>query len=587
MQDSFNRVSRSSRLITLFKYFFLFLLVLTLSVVGSSDWDRPANTDYCSGGVCDGNLHVNGDFSVTGDRINITVQDVNVTGNAEFQNNVSMLQRLTVADRIGIGTDNPQTKLQIDIGTEDEGLSIISTDNVARLRFEDRSDPAYLFVDNGYVGLGFEPYRGIFNNGIIIKYDGKVGIGTVAPSVLLDVAGDTKVKNLNIVNGSIVIDDVYPDPPPGYYGTPFNFDVTQDERNVNVAALYMYSEAAGERIFFGKSGHTVYALNFKYVTGFEEFPNFLEPKGNFIINMKWQKSLTLRHNPTYGVGSFIYPYSTPAIGDDTVGYFHFKSNQRDVGVTGKAFVLDTSYTRTAGKLLSIRNNGVDKFIVDYKGNLMAKGDINAVNNINASNNITVGNNIIVDGDGYFNGKIGIGTNTPSHELNVLGSANITGNITAQNVFLPAFIFAHSNTTFAVASAGVFYNITFDMEISEPKLRMTHTHNDGSNDTFTIVDDGYYTLDYSMTFSDDSPSPTAHIVTRITKNDVEIHGSLLEQDATRQYADFTLFHASIDYFVAGDKIRFQFASDDTDVSLTSHRTYGDHDETAVIRIIRIA
>ncbi len=185
------------------------------------------------------------------------------------------------------------------------------------------------------------------------------------------------------------------------------------------------------------------------------------------------------------------------------------------------------------------------------------------------------------------GNVGIGTSTPQQKLNVIGNGNFTGNVTAENVFLPSFLFAHLNKTIPVASAGDWYNITFDEEEADPKRRITHTYNDITNDTFTIIDDGYYNIHYAMSFSSSNAAPTSHIIMRVIKNGLEIGGSLLEEDATKQYSDFTISNGPIVYLVTGDEIVFQFTSDDTDVSLTSHRSYGDHHDTAIIKIIRIA
>ncbi|KKL71428.1 hypothetical protein LCGC14_2094970, partial [marine sediment metagenome] len=150
-----------------------------------------------------------------------------------------------------------------------------------------------------------------------------------------------------------------------------------------------------------------------------------------------------------------------------------------------------------------------------------------------------------------------------------------------------FLFAHTNDTIPVASAGVWYNITYSEEVSSPKLRITHTHDDNTNDTFIIQDDGYYNIHYAMSFQDATATPSAHIVMRVIKNDVEIPGTLLEEDSSKQYADFTVSNGPIVYLVTGDEIKFQFTSDDTDVSLTSHRTYGVHHDTSVIKIIKIS
>jgi len=150
-----------------------------------------------------------------------------------------------------------------------------------------------------------------------------------------------------------------------------------------------------------------------------------------------------------------------------------------------------------------------------------------------------------------------------------------------------YIFAHTNNTMNVGSAGIWYNISFDEEESTPKSKIDHTYNDNTNDTFTIIENGYYDISYSMSFSDASASPSGHIVMRVVKNGVEISGTLLEEDSTKQYSDFTISNGAFVYLIIGDKIKFQFTSDDTDVSLTSHRTYGDHHDTAILKIIRIA
>lgn len=182
-----------------------------------------------------------------------------------------------------------------------------------------------------------------------------------------------------------------------------------------------------------------------------------------------------------------------------------------------------------------------------------------------------------------------GTVAENVVINLTNDGDIvaTGNITADNAFLPSFVFAHTNNTIPVAVAGTWYNVTFDEEAASPKLRITHTHSDDTNTTFTIIDPGYYNIHYAMSFSDSQATPSNHIVMRVVKNDVEIAGSLLEEDSTKQYSDFTISNGPIAYLTVGDEIQFQFTSDATTVSLTAHRTYGDHHDTAVVKIVRIA
>lgn len=191
------------------------------------------------------------------------------------------------------------------------------------------------------------------------------------------------------------------------------------------------------------------------------------------------------------------------------------------------------------------------------------------------------------------GDVGILTTTPTHELNVVGDVNITGNgifggnVTAENVFLPAYISVHTNSTIAVASAGVWYNVTFDHEADEFKKRITHATNDNTNTTFTIQDTGMYELTYTMIFEDSAASPNAHIVTRVTKNDVELNGFTIEKDSTKQNSDFGLHHSDLVELSVNDKIKLSFTSDDTTVSLITHLTYGDHKNTGHLTIKRIA
>jgi len=150
---------------------------------------------------------------------------------------------------------------------------------------------------------------------------------------------------------------------------------------------------------------------------------------------------------------------------------------------------------------------------------------------------------------------------------------------------PAYIFAHTNSTIPVAVSGVWLNVTFDEEQSFSK-DIIHNYNDETNDTFTINTDGVYDMVYHLTFQDTAPAPNGHITIRIIKNGVELDGSLLEEDSTKQYSEFTIGNGGIFDLIKGDEIKFQFTSDDTTISLFSHNTYGTHKDTAVIKIKRI-
>ncbi len=205
------------------------------------------------------------------------------------------------------------------------------------------------------------------------------------------------------------------------------------------------------------------------------------------------------------------------------------------------------------------------------------------------NDLTVVGDLTIDTNTLFvdstNDLVGIGTIIPSHKLEVIGNITASGNITAGNVWLPTFAFAHTDVTMDVLSSGVWQNVTFKEE-EAILAKITHTYNDATNDTFIIQDKGWYDITYSMAFSDSAPSPDGHVNMRIVKNNIEIDGSLLEEDTDKQYKDFTLSNGVIVWFEPEDRISFQFTADDTSIALDSHATYGVHKDTAVIKIKKI-
>lgn len=165
--------------------------------------------------------------------------------------------------------------------------------------------------------------------------------------------------------------------------------------------------------------------------------------------------------------------------------------------------------------------------------------------------------------------------------------DVAGNTTAENVHLPVYISAHTNNTIPVISAGVFENVTFDHEADEFKRRITHTFNDNTNITFTIIDTGIYEIMYTLTFEDSQATPLNHIVTRVMRNNVELEGFTIEEDTTKQNADLVIHHSDLVELTNGDDLQLQFTSDATTVSLITHLTYGNHQNTGHITIKRIA
>ncbi len=162
-----------------------------------------------------------------------------------------------------------------------------------------------------------------------------------------------------------------------------------------------------------------------------------------------------------------------------------------------------------------------------------------------------------------------------------------GNITAGNVFLPAYIFAHTSINLTLGVAGAAYNLTFNEEESSPKLDIQHTHTDATNDTFTIGSDGIYDISWHIAFVDKAANPTGHIVTRIIKNGVEIPGSVMEKDTTKQNDHITIDHNIIVSLSADDEIKVQIITDVTTISTETLGTYGVHKDSTTVDIHRIA
>ncbi len=195
-----------------------------------------------------------------------------------------------------------------------------------------------------------------------------------------------------------------------------------------------------------------------------------------------------------------------------------------------------------------------------------------------------------------NGDVGIGiVSSLLAKLHVLGNVffdgnlNVTGNITSANVFIPQYIFPHTNATIPLASANVWANITFDKEVTDIKFGISHTHNDNSNHTFTINIAGVYNLEYDFDVIDTSPSAsdidTAGRI--IYTNGTEIPGSAFETDITKQQIETEISHSTLARLNAGDEIVFQFTADDVDVAISTHGTFGDHPDSATVIIQKIA
>lgn len=252
-------------------------------------------------------------------------------------------------------------------------------------------------------------------------------------------------------------------------------------------------------------------------------------------------------------------YDTTASGSysTSMGYKTTASGSRSVA-TGYGTIASGWYTTAIGREIEAGAN----YVV-----AIGLADMNGVN-CNQANSMCI-----------MGGNVCIGCADPNATL------HIGGDIIADNVFLHSHIFTHTNVTQTVASAGVWVNVTFDVHAPPIKERITHNWEDGTNDTFTIVDTGEYRLDANLVLKDGSATPTTNGGYRFVQNGVEIAGSGRPVDVDRQDFDKVSDTFVVIDLTAGDEIKLQFTADSTIFGLEPDCLYLDHCTTAVISIKR--
>lgn len=166
-------------------------------------------------------------------------------------------------------------------------------------------------------------------------------------------------------------------------------------------------------------------------------------------------------------------------------------------------------------------------------------------------------------------------------INVIAS----GNMTADNVFVNSDIFVHTDDSSNVASAGVWYNITFTHE-SDIKQGITHIYNDATNDTITITDTGVYDIKFAANFNDTSANPDDYAYLRIAQNGIEINGSGMFGYLNTKDIQLTVSGCVRADLTSGDNIKLQFTSTSTNTNLETQDGYLDHSDSARMCLQRI-
>jgi hypothetical protein len=150
-------------------------------------------------------LHIlstgNGEVEVeraSGALINMQAQSakglIGTDSNHTFSLKTNSSERLTILNSglVGIGTTSPGLKLDINSGTANSALRVLSTDRYTGIKFEDATNSDTLFYDgqSDLMYLSSTNFRAVD-----IYATGDVGIGTTTPRAKLDVAGGVKVAD--------------------------------------------------------------------------------------------------------------------------------------------------------------------------------------------------------------------------------------------------------------------------------------------------------------------------------------------------------------------------------------------------------
>ncbi len=188
-----------------------------------------------------------------------------------------------------------------------------------------------------------------------------------------------------------------------------------------------------------------------------------------------------------------------------------------------------------------------------------------------------------------NDRIGIGTATPTHTLNVVGDVNVTGNLYSNYSYSKNQVSQfHRVATATAASADTWYNITFDLEIDDETISDWYNLTD-SNSSITINGfEGIIRVQGCIhPYNDDVGNQEASFYARVLVNGIEAR-CLQRADSKSFKSDGidTLDIVGTVVVEDGDVITYQWRTSNTNIQLEGDTVF-DNPVSASLNFERIS
>ena len=282
------------------------------------------------------------------------------------------------AERLGIGTTSPARELSIGDGTGSPNIQLLAS-NVgnSRIEFGDTDDSDAGEIQYDHTGNFMRLYTG-GSERMRIDSSGNVGIGTDAPSAMLDIAGDAEINSLTVGRG------------PGNFGT-----------NTAVGASALEANTTGTN---------------NTAVGYRALYSNTEGGNNLAVGRDALYSNTTGTNNTASGRETLYS-NTTGTNNVASGYRALYSN-----TTGVA------NTATGQQALNLNTTGDNNTAVGFQAlNVNTEGTNNAANGYQALRYNTTGDNNVANGyRALFNNTTGlhnVAAGTESGEVITTGSRN--------------------------------------------------------------------------------------------------------------------------------------------------------------------